>query len=243
MQPYNTDHLTRQLDLIPMDALGVPITVVGAGAIGSTTILTLAKMGFGDIRVYDFDEVSVENMNCQYFRFSDIGRAKVEALKEIVADFTLVDLAIFNERWEKQRLKGIVIAAVDSMAVRKQIWEHVKGNGQVRWLIDPRMSAESVLSYVMNPNDEQDQASYEKTLYTDDHANSIAPERCTAKATMYTANLIAGYVSKHVKDLVTKSPYARITHWDIAQNTLLNWGKFSVKSNELNTGSVYDGIG
>jgi hypothetical protein len=164
----------------------------------------------------------------------------VVALKEIVMDFTRVEIKIHNEKWVGQNLRGIVIAAVDSMAVRMAIWEKVQNNLQVKWFIDPRMAAEAALSYVINPNDERDQASYEKTLYTDAHANTIAPERCTAKATMYTANLIAGYVAKHVKDLVTGGPYARITNWDIAQNNLLNWGK--KPATELSTKQpVYEG--
>lgn len=183
--------------------------------------------------MWDFDPISVENMNCQYFPHADIGRPKVDSLKEVIKAFSGIDIKVHNERWENQPLNGIVIASVDSMAVRKQIWEHCKNNGRVQWLIDPRMSAETVLTYVMNPNDPEDQESYEKTLYSDSHSDKISPERCTAKATMYTANLIGGYVAKHVKDLITKSPYARVTHWDIAQNQLLNWGK--KKATELET--------
>lgn len=218
----NLDHLTRQMEIIPLEKLGKKITVIGAGAIGSFTVLALAKMGFSDITVYDFDEVSVENMNCQWYRFKDIGKSKVESLKDLVLDFTNVPIVSKHEKWEGQPLSGIVIAAVDSMVVRKAIWEGVKDNYRVSWLIDPRMAAEYALSFVMDPNSPKDQESYEKTLYTDEHA---IQERCTAKATMYTATMIAGYVAKHVKDLVTNEPYARVTHWDIKQNSLLNWAK------------------
>lgn len=80
--------LTRQLDFIPMSSLGAQVNIVGAGAIGSWVALSLAKMGFVDITVWDDDEVSIENMNCQFYPMNMIGRPKVEALAEMVELFT-----------------------------------------------------------------------------------------------------------------------------------------------------------
>lgn len=221
----NVDHLMRQLDIIPMDKLNESITVIGAGAIGSFVVLSLAKMGFEDITVYDFDNVSVENMNCQWFRFNDIGKPKVESLQSLIYDFTKTKIKIKNEKFtgDKEQIKSlgkIVITAVDSMTVRKLIWSTCKDNGNIFWYIDPRMAAEYALMFVMDPNKTKDINSYEKTLYTDEKA---VEERCTAKATMYTATMIAGYVAKAVKDIVTKNDYARVTHWDIGMNQLQNW--------------------
>lgn len=233
-------HLTRQLDLIPLVSLAQPITVIGAGAVGSFAVLSLAKMGFTDITVYDFDTVSVENMNSQWFRFSDIDIAKVAALAETIETYTNTKIKARNQRWTglaRQQLSGIVITAVDSMKVRQDVWNHIKGRKQVSWLIDPRMAAESALSFTMNPNDPEDQASYEKTLYTDEAA---VQERCTAKATMYTSTMLAGYVAKQVKDLVTGEPYARVTHWDIKRNVLRNWGKKREQPDD--TGRAVHGI-
>lgn len=221
----DTDHLTRQLDVIPIAVLGQKITVIGAGAIGSFAILSLVKMGFENITVYDFDDVSVENMNCQWFRFKDIGRKKVDALKDLIRDFTKAEIEVKAERYENQELSGIVISAVDSMAVRRQIWENIKKSYIVKMLVDPRMSVESALQYVMNPMDDLDRATYEKVLYTDAQA---VQERCTAKSTMYTATMVAGYVAKAVKDIVTGGTYARVSHWDIGMNSLQNWPKASI---------------
>lgn len=217
------DYRIRQSDLIPETVLRTPITVIGAGAIGSFTILALTKMGFDRIKVYDFDTVSDANMSCQWYRPKDIGKPKVEALQEIIREFTEVPIDAVNERFDgKQALEGIVISSVDSMEVRKLIWEHVKMNPATPWYIDPRMAAEYALSFVMNPHDTKDITAYENTLYTD--ANAVE-EPCTAKATMYTATMIAGYVAKHVKDIVTAKPYARITHWNIGTNVMQNWGR------------------
>lgn len=222
MSEVNLDHLTRQMDIIPMDLLIQPITVIGAGAIGSFAVLSLVKMGFENVMVYDFDEVSVENMNCQWFRFSDIGKKKAVALKDLIKDFTKAEIDISTERFVNQPLHGIVITAVDSMEARKVIWEQIKQSSTVKFLVDPRMASEYALTYVMDPSDAKDRETYEKVLYTDAEA---IEERCTAKSTMYTATMIAGYVAKMVKDIVTKGKYARVSHWDIGMNNLQNWGK------------------
>lgn len=213
---FDAQHLTRQLDLIPLDVLGEPITIIGAGAIGSWTALALAKMGFGNLTVWDDDTVSIENMNCQFYPMDAIGDAKAAALADMVDRFTGVKIQVRNERYAKGTFPGIVVAAVDSMECRKLIWEnHAKSGYLTRAIIDPRMGAENALLYVMNPNDDADRRAYPKSLYSDADA---MPERCTAKATIYTANMLAGLVCKAVKDLMTKPDYLRHAQWNIAGN-------------------------
>lgn len=209
-------HLTRQLDIIPIAVLGEKITVIGAGAIGSFVVLSLVKMGFSNVTVFDFDVVDIENMSCQFYRFSDIGKPKVQALAELVFDFTGVKIEAINKRYEGGRFPGIVIPAVDSMKVRELVWnEHSMMSPGTKYVIDPRMSAETALMYTMNPMSDRDDASYRNTLYTD--ANAVQ-ERCTAKSTMYTVLSISGLVAKTVKDIVTGNPYPRVTMWSIKDN-------------------------
>lgn len=214
------DHLTRQLGLIPVDTLELPVTIIGCGAIGSFAALSLAKMGFTNLTLWDMDEVSVENMSCQFYRFADIGTNKALALKALIKDFTNVDVQAYPAAWSKEftaQLTGVVVSAVDSMAVRLEIFEAVKAAGMnVKHIIDPRMAAEFLAMYVMNPFDAKDQATYAKTFYTDEAAEQ---ERCTAKATVYTAGLAAGMIAKVVKHLACRQEYPRITQWSIKDNS------------------------
>ncbi len=213
---FEAQHLTRQLDILPTECLDKSITVIGAGAIGSFAVLSLAKMGFEDITVYDFDTIEIENMSCQFYRFGDIGKPKVEALRDLVEDFTKVKINAINGTYEGAPLGGIVISAVDSMEVRKLIWEGAKKSPSVSHVIDPRMGAEVALLYTAIPHDEGDVTFYEKTLYSDDDS---VHERCTAKATMYTVNMLSGLVAKTVKDLATKAEnYPRSVTWMIKDN-------------------------
>lgn len=216
---FENEHLTRQLDIIPVDVLGEKINIIGAGAIGGATALILAKMGFCDITVYDHDTVDVENINCQFYRFSDIGKKKVEALKEIVKDFTGIEINIVPKKYSSGMLNGIVVAAVDSMEVRKMIWNnHKEFSIGTKLFIDPRMGAEDALCFAMDPMDDKDVTSYEKTLYSDSEA---VQERCTAKATMYTAQALSSHVAKVVKDFLVpqeESGYVRNMQWSLRLN-------------------------
>ena len=219
-------HLTRQLDVIPLDVLGHKIQVIGAGAVGSFTALNLAKMGFSDITVYDYDTIDNENMNCQFYRMSDIGRPKVVALKEIINEFTGVEITAVNKPYLGGTLPGIVISAVDSMDVRRKIWEeHYLKAFNTPLIIDPRMSVEFAMAYAMNPMDRDDNKSYHATLYSDHEA---VQERCTAKSTVYTATMLAGLVCTIVKSRLTQEEdgdYIRNAQWDIPTGSMQAWKK------------------
>jgi molybdopterin/thiamine biosynthesis adenylyltransferase len=223
MNFITNEHLTRQAEIIPSEVLGERITIIGAGAIGGWVALSLAKMGFNNLTVYDDDTVSIENMNCQFYPYKAIGEKKVDSLKKLVKAFANVEIMTFDRRFSSEldnMQSGIVISAVDSMSARKAIWEKHKFCGTTKFIIDPRMGAEKSLMYVMCPTSEKDINSYEKTLYTDENA---VQERCTAKATIYTANLLAGQVCKAVKDIVVGKPYTRVSQWDIGNNAVAWW--------------------
>jgi sulfur carrier protein ThiS adenylyltransferase len=217
------EHLTRQLDIIPVARLNLPIKVIGAGAIGSFATLQLVKMGFTNIEVWDFDTVSVENMSCQFYRFKDIGKPKVTALAELIKDFTNVDITTHNKRYAADPAhRGVILLAVDDMKARKEIFQEIQESQfLVRFVIDPRMGSEDCALYVMDPHSTKDGASYEKTLYTNEDS---VQERCTAKATIYTSNLLSGMVAKAVKNIACGEEYPRITQWSIKNNHLMQWG-------------------
>jgi hypothetical protein len=210
-EPKDLSHLTRQWDVIPHEVLSTPVTIIGAGAIGGWTALSLAKMGMENITVFDFDSVEVENLNAQFYRFKDIGRKKVEALRDLVEEFTGVRLRIFAEKYAGEvPFKGILIAAVDSMKARELIhFAHRDRHDVV--LLDPRMAVETAILHIVKPAIDQD---YPHSLHTDE--NSVQ-ERCTAKATIYTANLLSGLVCASVKAVLTGKPHPNVVMWDIAK--------------------------
>lgn len=217
----NNEHLTRQLDLIPVNLLGEPITIIGAGAVGGWTALSLAKMGFGNIQVIDFDTVSIENMSCQFFRRSDIDKNKAVALSELIHSFTGTKVFAVTSEYKSGTFGGIVIAAVDSMAVRKKLWlNHAGIAASTKLIIDPRMGAETALLYCMDPRRGADNDTYLKTLYSDEQA---VREPCTRKSSQYCALSLAGLVCAQVKNVLTGNKYLRTAQFDIPKGALSAW--------------------
>lgn len=58
------------------------VGIAGAGGLGSNCAIALARVGVGKIIVCDFDRVEPTNLNRQYYFYDQIGRFKVDALKE-----------------------------------------------------------------------------------------------------------------------------------------------------------------
>ncbi len=58
------------------------IGIAGAGGLGSNCAVALARVGTGKLIIADFDMVSEDNLNRQYYFYDQIGRFKADALKE-----------------------------------------------------------------------------------------------------------------------------------------------------------------
>ena len=212
-------HLTRQRDLIPMEVLDTPINIIGAGAIGSFTALALAKMGFHNITSIDFDTIDVENMNCQFFRFKDIGSAKVTALQDLIQDFTNIKINAINEMWNGMIMDGITICAVDNMKVRRQVYEtYAKKAFNSKGVIDPRMGAEVAMLYTYNPLSPSELTTYSKTLYSDEDA---VQERCTAKSTIYCSLGISSIICATVKEMLVNEKRVKNLVYDLKSHDMI----------------------
>ena len=119
----NETTFARQLDLCPPDRLAFPITLIGAGAIGSAVALTLAKMGCSDITVFDHDSLEEHNIPNQICRPDKIGMKKTEALAGLIDELCGVKITSRGVKYVGQRLSKLVIVAVDSMDARRSIWK------------------------------------------------------------------------------------------------------------------------
>src|SRR6516225_3907828 len=56
------------------------VTVCGAGALGANTVESLARSGFGRLRVIDRDRIEERNLSTQPYYRSDIGAFKAKIL-------------------------------------------------------------------------------------------------------------------------------------------------------------------
>ncbi len=58
------------------------VGIAGAGGLGSNVALALTRAGVGKLIIADFDVVATTNLNRQQYFLEQVGRLKVEALKE-----------------------------------------------------------------------------------------------------------------------------------------------------------------
>lgn len=193
----------RQLGIVSPRDLDFPITIIGAGGIGSPTAFLLAKMGCSNITVMDPDTVESHNLPNQLYRIQDIGKPKVEALADIIASYTGTAIKTRQERYESQELSGVVIVGVDTMKTRSDIWSHVRINIQVPFFIEARMGGKIAHIYALCPWMAISIERYEQTLYDDSKA---VEEPCTQQAIIYNVFMIAGIIGRLVKAYAKDEP-------------------------------------
>jgi hypothetical protein len=175
------------LDILPPEKLAFPLVVIGAGAIGSAAVVTVAKMGCADVTVWDDDLLEDVNVPNQLCKASAVGSPKVEALRELVDELTGTSIRPEQREYQGQRLEGVVVSAVDSMDVRKAIWKRVRLNFQVPLYLDARMGAEFARLYALRPTDLDAVGFYETNLYGSEEAEpsrAAPPARHVASSTI-----------------------------------------------------------
>ncbi len=188
----------RQLDVLDTPRLArIPITVIGAGAVGSFTVLALAKCGATDITVWDDDSVESHNLPNQWYRLADLGRPKVQALKALVTEMTGVEIKVVQERHQGDGASELVIACIDSMDGRIALWRQLHPRPAL--YIDARMGAEVGKVMCVGAFGSW----YEETLHPSSEAFR-AP--CTARATMYCASGLAAFIAGQVANYASDRP-------------------------------------
>lgn len=174
-RPDHTPHRSMNFDQqweIFDPKLAPPVTVLGAGSVGGEVVVKLSQVGCAQITVWDHDDVASHNIPMSVYRIGDLGRLKVEALREIVRDKSGVEITPVLRRWNGEALRGSVVCCVDWMDTRIAIWERVRHNPLVDVFIDTRIAQEFVAVYAINPCDPKHVALYESRLYPSSEAQT-----------------------------------------------------------------------
>lgn len=182
------ERYSRQKDIVPPERIaGCKATVIGVGAIGRQVALQLAAMGIPWLQLVDFDLVETSNLASQGYLEEDLGKLKVEATaaqcRRINSGIEIISIA---ERFRRSlEIGNAVFDCVDKIDVRRLIWEAVKDTAP--FYGDGRMSAEVLR--VLTACDSPSRQHYPTTLFRTEEAFVGA---CTAKTTIYCANIAAG---------------------------------------------------
>lgn len=177
------------------------ITILGAGGIGSNTLLALSRSVQSGFQIFDMDKVEEHNTGTQFFTEDQIGINKTMALKETMSKFGIKDILPFVAKVDKNfssaNLTPIVITGFDNMEARKDAFELWCQLENRELFIDGRLSADyyEIFTVVKGQEDE-----YRKVLFPDAEA-AIAP--CTFKQTTYMGLMIGARISNIVINYLT----------------------------------------
>lgn len=202
MTETTKERYANQLDICNPQFENASVCVIGAGWIGSTTVMCLAQMGIKNITVVDFDEVENHNLASQLYKETDIGRPKASALQENVKDFTWITINALCGKFVPSMIADvdIVIVGVDNMATRKEVAEACTSRN--KRFIDARMAGQYFEIYNYIPIFEL--PLYMLTRYTDEEAS---PETCTNKSVSFNTFAIASILSRFVVGIIKDDPF------------------------------------
>lgn len=148
--------LSKSYEFFQPEKDGARIHIIGCGSVGSTIAENLARCGVTKMTLWDFDRVEPHNICNQMFRQQDVGKLKVEALKDILTDINpdIVDeLELKPDGWQGKLLSGYIFLAVDSIELRRKFVEAHMDSPYVKAVFDFRTLLESAQHYAADWED------------------------------------------------------------------------------------------
>ena len=148
--------LSKSYDFFQPEKDDAKIHIVGCGSVGSTIAENLARCGVKNMVLWDFDTVEAHNIVNQMFRQQDVGKSKVEALKDILCDINpeIVDtVELKPEGWQGKLMSGYIFLCVDNIELRRQIVEKHMDSPYVKAVFDFRTLLESAQHYAADWSD------------------------------------------------------------------------------------------
>ena len=159
------DIFFKQLKLFNPETEQRRIHIYGAGSIGSHLAMGLAKTGFNDLTVYDYDDVEDSNIPAQFFDLRCIGKPKTDSVWSLIREFTGIEIATKNIEIDEEfvpdlSVDSIHIVCFDNIEGRKLLYEKLVGYQLL--FIDGRIGGFNYQLYTNRM--EQDTSDYAKTL-------------------------------------------------------------------------------
>jgi hypothetical protein len=213
-----TERYDRQTSILPVEKLQeISVLIVGVGAIGRPTALLASATGFNTISICDPDTVEPHNLAAQGYKESDIGHYKVTCLatemhdtnsetcyKNFTRKFdeTMLDRVLDASEVPYRDRKLVVISCVDSIEVRKEIWEAASKHNNLELFLDARMSGPIIQVYGAQKG-WTSSTYYPTSLFSEEEAFN-AP--CSARSMLYPCYIAAGMMVSQISNWIRGIP-------------------------------------
>lgn len=116
----------------------VKIGIAGAGGLGSNCAFNLARVGFKNFKIVDFDVIDHSNLNRQFYFSRQVGEEKVKALKDNLESINPdVSIEALCTKIEKTNIKDvfaecdIVVEAFDKAEEKSMLLEELLGEKEL----------------------------------------------------------------------------------------------------------------
>lgn len=179
------------------------IIIAGIGGIGSNLVFQIARMIPANITIYDDDIVENVNMAGQLYSCRDVGRAKVNAIANMVQSYTTMRQinAIKDKFADNTEAGDIMMCGFDNMRARKTFFNswvnHVleKPDAEKKkcLFLDGRLSMTTLQILCIRGDDWHDIDRYRREfLFKDSEADETV---CSMKQTTYLACMIGSLMT------------------------------------------------
>ncbi len=134
------------------------VHIIGCGSVGSTVAENLARSGVTKFTLWDFDTVEKHNIVNQMFTQKDVGKLKVEALKDIILAINPEaedDIELQPKGWRGKMLSGYIFLCVDNIDLRREIVQKHMDSTFVKAVFDFRTRLEDAQHYAADWSDQK----------------------------------------------------------------------------------------
>lgn len=172
-------NLVKSYDFFKPESVEDRIHIVGCGSVGSAIAELLVRSGLTKLTLWDFDVVEEKNIVNQLYTVSSVGKAKVDALKDILCSINPdvgQDIMLRPKGWNGEMLSGYIFLAVDNIDLRREIVKKHTRSCNVKGVFDFRTLLTSAHHYAADWSSEIQKTNLLKTMqYTHEEAAADTP--------------------------------------------------------------------
>lgn len=212
--------LSKSHEFFQPEKIHGKIHIIGCGSVGSTIAENLARCGVKNFDLWDFDTVEPHNIANQMFRQQDVGRSKVEALRDILIEINpdaTPTIELHPKGWDGEIMTGYIFLAVDNIELRRAIVEAHMGSNFVKAMFDCRTVLEGAQHYAANWADFNMKRDFLKTMqFSHDEAKEEAPvSACgVTLGVATTVRLVSAYAVNNFINFVKGNGIKRFVNLD-----------------------------